>query len=109
MSTSAYHASSLPPAGLERRFYAFTLDRLIAWTLDAIAVVAAAHFLIAPGHTWAGVAAIVLAVLVVSGAFALVLGLRGTSPGKAAVGLRAVRPTSGTPIGVGPALLRTSV
>ena len=32
-------AASLPPASLDRRFYAFALDRAIAWGLDALAVV----------------------------------------------------------------------
>ncbi len=103
------HASSFPPAELDRRFYAFTLDRLIAWTLDAMAVVAAYHFLISRDHVWAGVAVIVAAVLVVGLGFSLLLGVRGTSPGKAAVGLRLVHHDSGVPVGVGPALLRSLI
>ena len=103
------HASSFPPAELDRRFYAFTLDRLIAWTLDAMAVVAAYHFLISRDHVWVGVAVIVAAVLVVGLGFSLLLGVRGTSPGKAAVGLRLVHHDSGVPIGLGPALLRSLV
>ncbi|GAA2136900.1 hypothetical protein GCM10009844_03460 [Nocardioides koreensis] len=103
------HASSFPPAELDRRFYAFTLDRLIAWTLDAMAAVAAYHFLIGRGQVWAGVGAILAVVLVVGLGFSLLLGLRGTSPGKAAVGLRLVHHDSGVPIGMGPALLRSLV
>ena len=109
MSTAPADASTFPPAGLERRFYAFTLDRLIAWTLEAVVVVAAAHFLVGPGHPWVVVGLVVAAVVVVGLGFGLLLGLRGTSPGKAALGLRVVRPGTGLPIGAGPALLRTLV
>jgi uncharacterized RDD family membrane protein YckC len=102
-------ASTFPVAELDRRFYAFTLDRLITWTLDATAVVAAYHFLISRGHVWAGAVVIVAAVLAVGLAFSLLLGLRGTSPGKAAVGLRVVHHDLGSPIGPVPALLRSLV
>ena len=39
--------------------------------------------------------------------FAVVLGLTGTSPGKALLGLRVVHEAAGTPIGVRDALLRS--
>ena len=109
MSQHATDASSFPPAELDRRFYAFTLDRLIAWTLDALAAVAAFHFLISRDRVWAGIGVIVGVVLLVGVGFSLLLGLRGTSPGKAAVGLRAVHHGTGTPIGAGPALIRSLV
>ena len=45
-------------------------------------------------------------VLVVQVGLAALLGLRGLSPGKALLGLRAVSERTGDPVGVGPALLR---
>lgn len=102
-------ASSFPAAELDRRFYAFTLDRLIAWTLDAMAAVAAYQLLLSRGHVAAGIVVIVAAALLVGLGFSLLLGLRGTSPGKAALGLRVVHHGTGTPVGVGPALLRSLI
>jgi uncharacterized RDD family membrane protein YckC len=96
-------------AGPDRRFYAFVVDRLIAWTVYAVAAWAAYRWLIEPGRLWLGVATIVGAVLLVSLGFALATGLRGVTPGKAALGLRVVAADGGRPIGVGRALLRTVV
>ncbi|WP_193605588.1 RDD family protein, partial [Nocardioides dongkuii] len=108
-SDQAAAGTTYPAAGLERRFHAFTLDRLVAWALDAAGIAAAYLLLVERGRTAAGVAAMVGTVLLVSLAYAVLLGLRGTSPGRAAVGLRVVDATTGTPIGVGRALLRTAV
>lgn len=96
-------------ASPDRRFYAFVVDRLIAWTLYAVAAWAAYRWLIEPGRLWLGVAAVVGAVLLVSLGFALATGLRGVTPGKAALGLRVVAADGGRPIGVGRALLRATV
>jgi uncharacterized RDD family membrane protein YckC len=93
-------------AELDRRFYAFTLDRVIAWSVDGAVAYVAFRTLIEPGQVAAGIALIVATVLLVGAAFAVVLGLLGTSPGMALVGLRAVDDTTGGPIGVGRALLR---
>ncbi|MGZ6754566.1 MAG: RDD family protein [Nocardioides sp.] len=102
-------STTFPVAELDRRFYAFTLDRIVAWTLDGLVAVAAYPFLIGPGHVLAGVAVVVAAVVLVGAAFSVLLGLRGTSPGKAALGLRLVSDESGAPIGVPGALLRQLV
>ncbi|MBB6628680.1 RDD family protein [Nocardioides sp. KIGAM211] len=102
-------APTFPAAELDRRFYAFTLDRLLAWSLDLIAALAAYHFLIDRDQVWAGVAVIVAAVLLVGLAFSVLLGQYGLSPGKAAVGLRVVHHGTGTPIGIGPAMLRSLI
>src|SRR6478672_11414040 len=102
-------ASSFPAAELDRRFYAFTLDRLIAWTLDAMVAVAAYQLLLSRGHVASGIVVIVAAALLVGLGFSVLLGLRGTSPGKAALGLRVVHHGTGTPVGVGPALLRSLI
>lgn len=109
MSERPDPAAAYPAAELDRRFYAFALDRLLGWTVIAAAVAASYVWLIEPGHTAAGIAVDVAAALVVLLVFALVLGLRGTSPGKAAVGLRVVDAETGTPIGAGRALLRSLV
>jgi uncharacterized RDD family membrane protein YckC len=102
-------AATYPPAELDRRFYAFALDRLVAWGILAGASYAAWHYLLEPGEVAAGVGVIVGTVLVVGLCFSLLLGLVGTSPGKAAAGLRVVEASTGAPIGVGRALLRTLV
>jgi uncharacterized RDD family membrane protein YckC len=93
-------------AGLDRRFYAFVVDRLIAWALIAAACWAAYRFFFRDDRLWAGVAVIAGTVLVVWLLFAIALGASGSTPGKAAAGLRAVSAGTGTPIGVGHALLR---
>lgn len=102
-------ATTYPPAELDRRFYAFTVDRLVAWGVYAVASLLAWWFLIDEGRAWAGVGVIVGVVLVVSLVFGLLLGLRGTSPGRGLLGLRVVHETTGAPIGVPAALLRTLV
>jgi uncharacterized RDD family membrane protein YckC len=109
MSEQTGAAAAYPAAELDRRFYAFTLDRLLGWTVIAATVAASYVWLIEPGHTAAGIAVDVGVALVVLLVFAVVLGLRGTSPGKAAVGLRVVDADTGGPIGVGRALLRSLV
>lgn len=102
-------ASTFPAAELDRRFYAFTIDRLIAWTVDAMAALAAYHWLIATGHVAAGIAVIVAVVLLVGLGLALLQGARGISPGKSALGLRVVHIDTGTPIGAPAGLVRGCV
>ena len=102
-------APTFPAAELDRRFYAFTIDRLIAWTVDGAGVFAAYWFLLSEDRMGAGIAVIVGTVLLVGLAFSLLLGLRGTSPGMAMSGLRVVHVGSGTPIGVPAAMLRTLI
>src|SRR5689334_16977075 len=104
LSTSTY-----PAAGLDQRFYAFLLDRLIAWALFGAAAWLAWAVWWDDGSVLPGLLLLLGVVLLVSGAYAAVLGVLGTSPGKAAMGLRVVHHGTGTPIGLGPALLRTLV
>jgi hypothetical protein len=99
-------ASSRPVAGLDRRFYAFMVDRLVAWTLVAAACWAAYELFWRDDQIWAGVALVAGVVVAVWVVFAAALGVVGTTPGKAAVGVRAVHLGTGTPIGFGRALLR---
>lgn len=94
---------SAPPADLDRRFYAFAMDRGIAWTIDAVAVLLVWRYVDQVG---AAIAVVVATMLVVGAAFAVVLGLTGNSPGNAALGLRVLGAETGRPIGVGRALQR---
>jgi uncharacterized RDD family membrane protein YckC len=103
-----------PVADLDRRFYAFAIDRAVAWGIDAAAAVVLVQVLIEPGHVWAGVVAIVAVFVLVGVVFSVVLGLTGTSPGMGISAIRVVREGSaregsGTPIGVRAALLRQSI
>ena len=109
--------TALPPtvdddvrvADPDRRFYAFAIDRLIAWGIDLAVAVLVTHLLISLGHAVVGVLLIVATVLVVGGVFALVAGTTGLTPGKSMLRLRLVHTGTGEPIGIGPAMLRTFV
>jgi uncharacterized RDD family membrane protein YckC len=101
------HATTYPIAQLERRFTAFAVDRLLAWSLLAVVGVATALFVSDDLWTVVGVVAATMVLLWL--VLAVVLGVKGTSPGKALTGLRVVHHGDGTPIGVGPALLRSLV
>jgi len=93
----------------DRRFYAFAIDRLLAWGIDvAVAVVAWQH-LLSRGHVATGVLVIIATVLLVGLAFALLLGATGATPGMSVTRLRLVHTGTGEPIGVGAAVLRTLV
>ena len=113
-AVSVEHASALVEADVrvadpDRRFYAFAIDRLIAWGIDLGVAALAAHVLISRGHVLLGVLVIVATVLVVGGIFALMAGATGRTPGKSLLGLRLVHTGTGEPIGPGPAMLRTFV
>jgi uncharacterized RDD family membrane protein YckC len=97
-----------PSADLDRRFYAFAVDRALAWGVDLVAAVLIVRAL-GPDQVWAAVGAIAAVVLVVGGVLAVVLGLTGSSPGNALTSVRVVHHGSGAPIGVGSALLRQLV
>jgi uncharacterized RDD family membrane protein YckC len=96
-----------PIAALERRFTAFAVDRLLAWTLLAAVGILTALFV--SDDVWAVVGAVAGAMVLLWLVFAIVLGVSGSSPGKAVSGLRVVHHGDGTPIGVGPSLLRSLV
>ena len=99
----------MSPADLDRRFYAFAIDRLVAWTIDAAAAYLAWRYLVDRDRVAAGVAVIAAVVVVVYAAFALVLGRTGGSPGNAALGIRVLDAGTGAPIGPRRALLRQLV
>ncbi|HEU5035825.1 MAG TPA: RDD family protein [Nocardioides sp.] len=96
-------------ADLDRRFHAFAIDRLVAWTIDAAAAYLAWRYLLDQDRVVAGIAVVAAVVLVVYAAFAVVLGVTGSSPGNAALGIRVVGVGTGAPIGPGRALLRQLV
>ncbi len=96
-------------ADLDRRFYAFAVDRLIAWSIDAAVAWVVALTLLADDHPLVGVATIVATVLVVGSAFALLQGATGRTPGKSLTGLRLVDTGSERPIGARRAILRAVV
>ncbi len=62
--------SAYPPAGLDRRFYAFAIDRLIAWPIYGLTGYLAWRFFWSEDALWAGIALLVAVVLVVTGVFA---------------------------------------
>jgi uncharacterized RDD family membrane protein YckC len=98
-----------PPAELDRRCYAFVVDRLVAWALDATAAYLAYRYLVDRGHPVAGALVVLGAVLLVGAVLAVVLGLTGSSPGRAAAGIRVVGIDDGAPIGAAAALRRQLV
>lgn len=88
-----------------RRFYAFLVDRLLAWGLIALAALVGWQVWFRNDVVGPGVALILaVAALVLLGTAAMT-GLAGASPGKYLTGLRVVAPAGG-PIGLGRALLR---
>ena len=108
-TTTSSAQQAAPVAAPDRRFHAFALDRLVAWSAVGVVAAAAWWWLFREGRVLAGVLVVLAAFLLVGLALAVLLGTRGTSPGKAAYGLRVVDPASGRPIGVGRALLRTGI
>lgn len=97
-----------PTAPPDRRFHAFVVDRAVAWPLEALAVLAG-WWLWAGGSPAVGVTVALVGVLAVVGAFAALLGARGSSPGRALLDLRVVGADDGAPIGVAAALRRSVV
>ncbi|RYB93378.1 FHA domain-containing protein [Nocardioides oleivorans] len=100
-------ALTYPVAQLERRFTAFAIDRLLAWSLLAAVGLVTAYAI--SDELWTVVGAVAGATVLLWLVLAVVLGIGGSSPGKAMTGLRVVHHGTGTPIGVGPALLRSFV
>ncbi len=96
-------------ADVDRRFYAFAIDRLIAWGIDLAVALAVQHYLLSRGHVLVGIIAIVATVLLVGAVFGAMLGSTARTPGTSFLGLRVVRATTGEPLGIGPAMLRTAV
>jgi uncharacterized RDD family membrane protein YckC len=105
----AVHARGWEPAGSDRRFYAFVLDRLLLWSLYAAASAAAYLWFLRDERWLPGIALIAGVVVLLALASATVLGAWGVSAGKAALGLRVLSVVDGRPIGLLPAVLRAVV
>lgn len=99
---------TFPAASLDRRFYAFVIDRLLVWTLYVVLALLA-YRLIEDGSLVAGVLVLVVGVLLLGLGSAVLQGLLGFSPGKLALGLRVVHLGTGTPLGVVSSMLRTLI
>ncbi|HEY3527895.1 MAG TPA: RDD family protein [Nocardioides sp.] len=96
-------------ADLDRRFYAFAVDRLIGWGVDVAVGLLVARTVLARDRTLLGMLAIVATIALVGLAFALLQGATGTTPGKSLAGLRLVDTGTEQPIGPGRAVVRTLV
>lgn len=94
-------------AGADRRFYAFVIDRILAWGVYAGEAYVAWTTLIEPGRLWTGIGAIAGTVLLVGLITSLLVGLYGLTPGKALLGLRVLSAEDARPIGVVRGVLRT--
>lgn len=101
-STVSGTATSAAPAGLDRRFYAEVVDRLLAWVVYGAAGWAG----IALHLGWAGVGLVAALVVVVWLVGVLLTGIVGATPGKAMLGLKVVDQATGGSIGLGRAALR---
>ncbi|WP_158648054.1 RDD family protein [Nocardioides houyundeii] len=97
-----------PVAELDRRFYAFALDRALAWGLYLLAAALGWWAWGRDGLLYTVLLVFGLAVLVTLSSGVLV-GAQGATPGKSLVGLRVVHHGSGTTIGAGPGLVRALV
>jgi uncharacterized RDD family membrane protein YckC len=104
--TEQQAATTYPVAELERRFYAFFIDRLLAWVLVAVAGLGSWLVL---EDVWTAVASAAGVMLLIWLVLAVVVGVSGNTPGKSMVGLRVVHHGTGTSIGVGRSLLRSVV
>ena len=94
-------------AGRDRRFYAFVIDRILAWGIYVGESYVAYTSLIEPGRLWSGVVAIAGTVLLMGLITSMLVGLYGLTPGKALLGLRVLSAEDALPIGVPRAVLRT--
>ena len=108
------HLVQAPSAALvvaepDRRFYAFAVDRLIAWVVYAAAAAGAWALFFRHGSVVLGVVLIAVVVLAVWFVGALMTGLGGATPGKTLLGLKVVSVATGRPVGLGQALVRQAV
>ena len=108
-AAAAAAASGVRPASADRRFYAFVLDRLVGWSLVAVAGAGAYSWFLRDERWVPGIAVVVGALVLVDLLSSLLVGLWGVSVGKAALGLRVLSVDGGLPVGVVAALLRTAV
>ncbi len=108
-ATPPYAGSDGRIADLDRRFYAFAVDRLVAWSIDAAVALVVARTVIADGEVALGIGLVAACVVVVGASFALLQGTTGSTPGKSLLGLRLVDTATEQPIGPRRAMLRALV
>jgi hypothetical protein len=96
-------------AEIDRRFYAFAVDRVIAWGILTAVAVIVARTLLRRHQVLVGVATIVATFLAVGLVLALLQGSTGRTPGKGLTGLRLVDIVTERPIGARRAVLRALV
>ncbi|OIJ24830.1 RDD family protein [Nocardioides luteus] len=114
MSVAGLQAPAVEAAIAEpdRRFYAFAIDRVIAWAIFAVAGFAAWLIFFRNGNPLPGIGLVAGVVLVVWLVGTILTGSGGKTPGKMALGLRVVSDDSGSagrPIGVGKAFVRQAL
>ncbi|SDL20470.1 Uncharacterized membrane protein YckC, RDD family [Nocardioides sp. YR527] len=114
MSVAGLQAPAVEAAIAEpdRRFYAFAIDRVIAWAIFAAAGFLAWLIFFRNDEPLLGVALIASVVLAVWLVGTVLTGSGGKTPGKMALGLRVVSDDSGAagrPIGVGKAFVRQAL
>lgn len=112
MSVAGLPAAEAAIAEPDRRFYAFAIDRVIAWAIFTAAGFAAWLIFFRNGNPLPGVGLITGVVLVVWLVGTVLTGSGGKTPGKMALGLRVVSDDSGAaghPIGVGKAFVRQAL
>jgi uncharacterized RDD family membrane protein YckC len=105
-SETAGVGAVLAPAELDRRFYAYVVDRAIGWGLGAAAG-ALLWYGLDEHRPLAVAGAVVGAIVLVSLVLAVLQGTSGATPGKSALGIRAVHVDTGRPPGIGRALERS--
>jgi uncharacterized RDD family membrane protein YckC len=112
MSVAGVSAAEAAIAEPDRRFYAFAIDRVIAWAIFAAAGFAAWLIFFRNDNPLPGVGLIAGVVLAVWLVGTVLTGSGGKTPGKMALGLRVVSDDSGAagrPIGVGKAFVRQAL
>ena len=105
-SETAGVGAVLAPAELDRRFYAYVVDRAIGWGLGAAAG-ALLWYGLDEQRPLVVAGAVVGTILLVSLVLAVLQGTSGATPGKSALGIRAVNVDTGRPPGIGRALERS--
>ncbi|QVI58310.1 RDD family protein [Nocardioides faecalis] len=98
---------TFPSAELDRRFTAFLVDRALGWGIAA--GVAYLVWAMLDDRVWVALLTFAGTTVLLGALLAVLVGTTGLTPGKALVGLRVVRRTTGRPIGVLAALGRGCV
>lgn len=103
----AFDVPTYPAAALERRFYAFVIDRAVCWALVAGAI--ALMYTVIDAPLWATIGVGVGTWLLLGAGFALLAGAAALTPGKVVLGLRVVHHGTGTPIGAAAGFARAAI